>query len=232
LRLTAVASLSFAIVATIFTGHGRGPLSNFQDVGTRVLGLQTFIATTAFVAFLICATMSERTRAETELAKLATRDPLTGLANRRRFMERLDETAARQGRSSETAAIAYFDIDGLKQINDSLGHAAGDAVLIEVARRFSAAVRASDLVARIGGDEFAALLEPVDGLDGANRSARRLTDAIDQPFLFGAHPIPIRISVGIALTGSDSNASLAEADTQLYGDKADRRPARPALSVG
>jgi diguanylate cyclase (GGDEF)-like protein len=219
LRLTAVASLSFAIVATIFTGNGLGPLAIFPDIESRVIGLQTFIATTAFVAFLICASMSERARAEAALAELATQDPLTGLANRRGFMERLDEAVARRNRSSESAAVVYFDLDRFKQINDGLGHAAGDAVLIEVARRLSVAVRGSDLVARIGGDEFAALLEPVDGMNGADVWARRMAEAVEQPFAFGDHPVPIGVSVGTALAGSDGDASLAEADTRLYATR-------------
>ena len=231
LRLTAIASMSFAIVATIFTGHGFGPLAN-EAVDSRSLGLQAFITSTAFVAFLICATISERKGAEAALAELATCDPLTGLANRRRLMERFDETAARHERSSESAAVAYFDLDHFKQINDRLGHAGGDAVLIEVARRLSTSVRTSDLVARIGGDEFAVLLEPVDGIDGANQSARRLVEAVEQPFAYGDRGIPIGVSVGTALTSADNDVSLAEADMRLYRDKADRRPALSAVSAG
>ena len=231
LRLTAVASLAFAIVATIFTGNGLGPLSNFPDVESRVIGLQTFIAATAFVAFLICATMSERTRAETALEELATCDPLTGLANRRRFMAQLDKAVARRDRSSESAAVVYFDLDDFKQINDGLGHAAGDAILVEVGRRLSAAVRAGDLVARIGGDEFAALLEPVDGIEGADLSARRMADAVEQPFAFGDQSIPIGVSVGTALAGSDGDASLAEADRRLYRDKTHSHSRRVAVSA-
>jgi diguanylate cyclase (GGDEF)-like protein len=230
LRLTAVASLVFAIVATIFTGNGLGPLSNFPDIESRVIGLQTFIAATAFVAFLICATMSERMRAETALEELATRDPLTGLANRRRFMAQLDKAVARRHRSSDRAAVVYFDLDGFKQINDGLGHAAGDAILVEVARRLSAAVRDGDLVARIGGDEFAALLEPVDGIKGAEVSARRIADAVEQPFAFGDESIPVGVSVGAALAVSDSEASLAEADRRLYHDKTNGNPRRIAVS--
>jgi diguanylate cyclase (GGDEF)-like protein len=230
LRLTAVASLSLAIVATILTGRDLGPLSNFADIDSRVIGLQTFIVATAFVAFLICATRSERAHAETALEKLATRDPLTGLANRRRFMAQLDKAVARRHRSSDNAAVAYFDLDDFKQINDGLGHAAGDAILVEVGRRLSAAVRDSDLVARIGGDEFAALLEPVDGIEGAGLSARRMADAVEQAFAFGGQSIPIGVSVGTALAGSDSEASLAEADRRLYRDKTNGNPRRVAVS--
>jgi diguanylate cyclase (GGDEF)-like protein len=107
----------------------------------------------------------------------------------------------------------------------------GDAVLIEVARRLSAAARASDLVARIGGDEFAALLEPVDNIDGADVSARRIADAVEQPFDFEDHPVHIGVSVGTALAGSDSDASLAEADIRLYRDKTDRHPTPATVST-
>jgi diguanylate cyclase (GGDEF)-like protein len=230
LRFTATASLSFAIVATILTGNGLGPLSNFPDAESRAIGLQTLMVATAFVAFLICATRSERAHAETALEKLATRDPLTGLANRRRFMAQLDKAVARHLRSSDSAAVVYFDLDGFKPINDGLGHAAGDAILVEVGRRLSAAVRDSDLVARIGGDEFAALLEPVDGIEGAGLSARRMADAVEQAFAFGGQSIPIGVSVGTALAGSDSEASLAEADRRLYRDKTNGNPRRVAVS--
>ena len=157
-------------------------------------------------------------------------DPLTGLANRRRFLERLDELTARRERSAESAAVAYFDVDGFKKINDGFGHAVGDAVLVEVARRLAMAVRDSDLVARIGGDEFATLLDPVDGLGGAQRSARRLADAIEQPLEIGDVSVPIGISVGAALVGRDSNESVGEADRRLYRDKGESRP-RPLVVV-
>jgi diguanylate cyclase (GGDEF)-like protein len=231
LRLTAIANLSSGIAATILTGRGLGPLSIFRSIETRVLGLQLFIATSAFIAFLIYAAIAERTLAERGLANLAMQDPLTGLANRRRFMERLEELAAYQSRSAEQSAVVYLDLDGFKQINDEIGHAAGDAVLAEVARRLRAATRACDLVARIGGDEFGALLAPVDGLGGATNSAGRITAAIEQPFMFAGDEIPIRVSAGIALTGPDHGASLAEADMRLYREKSQRRR-RAALCLG
>ena len=239
LRPTAIASLALAIVATIFTGRGLGPISSVPAGEARVLALQAFIATTAFVAFVVSATMSARGRAEAQLAHLATHDPLTSLANRRYFMERLDQAAARQDRSEARAAIAYFDVDGFKEINDQAGHVIGDAVLIEVARRLTEAVRTSDLVARIGGDEFAALLEPVDGIDGAQTAARRIADAVEQPVTFGEFTVPIGLSVGTALVGSSSELTLNDADIQLYLDKANSRPgtspprnARPLSHAG
>ena len=230
LRIIGVASLSFAVTATICTGRGLGPLSNFPDQESRVIGLQAFIMTTAFVAFLVYATLSERRLAERSLTELATHDPLTGITNRREFMRRLEQVSSRRSRSSETAAIVYFDLDRFKEINDGLGHGAGDAVLAEVGRRLAAAVRDGDLVARMGGDEFAALLDPVEGISGAEVSARRIADAIEQPFVFGDLTIPIGISVGAALAGTDSNRSLAEADTQLYRDKTERSP-RPLAAA-
>jgi len=192
--------------------------------------MQAFIATISSVGFLVCVTMSERQRAEAAFEHLAKHDPLTGLANRRYFMERLDQTTARLDRSLEGAAIAYFDLDGFKEINDRFGHNIGDAALIEVGRRLSHAVRGSDLVARIGGDEFAALLEPVDGIDGAQAAARRIADAVEQPVTFGEFTMPIGLSVGTALVGSSSELTLTDADIELYLDKTNSHPARIAAA--
>jgi diguanylate cyclase (GGDEF)-like protein len=236
-RPTAIATAGLGVVATIFSGNGHGPISLVPAGEARGLALQAFIATTAFVAFLICATMTDRTRAQAELANLATHledlathDPLTGLANRRYFLERLDQAVARRERSSGVAAVAYFDLDGFKQINDGMGHAAGDAMLIEVGRRLSDAIRASDLVARIGGDEFGALLEPVDSIDAAEAAARRIADAVEQPFALGEHTVPLRVSVGTALVGGSSDHALAQADSQLYADKANAAPPQIAAA--
>ena len=218
LRLTAAASILVATIATICTGRGLGPFASLPPL-SRVLGLQAFIATSASVAFLINAAISERRRAEAALSELAMHDPLTGLANRRWFMERLDYVSARRDRSSERAAVVYLDLDHFKEINDRLGHAAGDAVLIEVGRRLAAAVRASDVVARVGGDEFAALLEPVEGTSGAELSASRIAGALNGPFTRGEVVIPIAVSVGASLVGADSDLSLTDADRRLYRDK-------------
>jgi diguanylate cyclase (GGDEF)-like protein len=192
-----------------------------------VLELQILVATIAFVAFLISATIAERRSAEQALVELATHDFLTGLANRRRFVERLDQVAARRDRSAEGAAVVYFDLDGFKQINDTHGHAVGDAVLVEVGRRLAAVVRESDFVARIGGDEFVALLEPVADIRDADTFARRIATAIGRPCEVGGVSIPIGVATGSALVGSDSGQSLARADVRLYRNKR-VRASRPA----
>jgi diguanylate cyclase (GGDEF)-like protein len=192
--------------------------------------MQAFIVTISSIGFLVCVTMSERRRAEAAFEHLAKHDALTGLANRRYFMERLDQATARVDRSPEGAAIAYFDLDGFKEINDRFGHLIGDAALIEVGRRLAETVRGSDVVARIGGDEFAALLEPVDGIDGAQAAARRIADAVEQPVTFGEITMPIGLSVGTALVGSSSELALTDADIELYLDKKHSHPARTAAA--
>ena len=231
LRYTAVGTFAFAVIATLMTGRGHGPFSDFPDETLRVIILQAFIATTSFIAFLISATMSERRDAEARLVDLATHDPLTGLANRRFFLLQLQGAAARSARSTESAAIIYLDLDGFKEINDRLGHAVGDEVLAEVGRRLSGGTREGDLVARLGGDEFAGLLKPVDGIEGAQLSARRIADLIEQPFHLGDLVIPIRVSVGTALLTPDVGLSLRRADDELYRDKPDnaRRKRRAGL---
>ena len=224
LRSTVVGTVAFAVVAALMTGRGHGPFSAFSNETLRVVILQVFIATTSFIAFLISATMSERRYAEAALVDLATHDSLTGLANRRFFLQQLQAAAARtaRARSVASAAIIYLDLDGFKKINDRLGHAVGDEILIEVGRRLASGAREGDLVARLGGDEFAALLEPVDGVEGAQLYARRVADLIEQPFQLGDQVVPLRVSVGAALVTPDISLTLRQADDELYRDKPTR----------
>jgi diguanylate cyclase (GGDEF)-like protein len=233
LRVTAVANVSFALVATILTGRGSGPLSAIRETGLRVVVLQAFITTTAFVAFLISASIAQRRLAEEALAELASQDPLTGLANRRLFVDQLDRAAERSRRSVERSAVVYFDLDGFKEINDRYGHLVGDSVLIEIGNRLRAQLRASDLAARLGGDEFAALLEPVGALDSAEATAKRVTQSLEKPIETSAGRINVGVSMGVGLVAGDSDMALHAADIQLYRDKALARTStasRPALA--
>ena len=117
--------------------------------------------------------VTELRRLQDRLAALALRDPLTGLANRRLLDELLDAELARTQRNDVPLAVAYIDLDGLKQVNDTYGHDAGDAVLCEAARRLVSIVRGADVVARLGGDEFVVVYEPRDPSRILGRSHRR-----------------------------------------------------------
>ena len=230
LRPTATATLAFAVIATLMTGRGHGPFTGFPNATSRMITLQIFIGLTSFVTFLISAAMSERRHAEAALVDLATHDPLTGLANRRLFLQHLERAAARTARSMESTAVIYLDLDEFKDINDRLGHAVGDEVLVEAGRRLASGAREGDVVARLGGDEFGGLLEPVDGIEGAESAARRIADLIEQPFHVGDLVVPIRVSVGAALVTPDVDLSLRRADEDLYRNKQGRtgqtRPTR------
>ncbi len=158
---------------------------------------------------------------EAELRHLAFRDPLTGLANRALFIDRLDHALALHARDLRPVSLVYIDLDGFKLINDTLGHAAGDDLLVRVAERLTGALRGGDTVARLGGDEFAVLLE--DGGDPADGTAR-ISAALWTPFVVAGASLPVRASVGVsALDPSDSpvNADelLARADSAMYSAK-------------
>ena len=219
LRPTAIATFAFAVIAALMTGRGYGPFTGFPNLTSRMVTLQIFIGLTSFVTFLISAAMSERRHAEAALHDLATHDPLTGLANRRLFLQELEGAAARTARSTESTAIISLDLDGFKEINDRLGHAVGDEVLVEAGRRLAGGAREGDVVARMGGDEFAGLLQPVEGIEGAESAARRIADLIEQPFHVCDLEVPIRVSVGVALLTPDVDLSLLRADEDLYRDK-------------
>ena len=166
---------------------------------------------------------------QADLAALALRDPLTGLANRRLLDELLDTNLSRTDRSGTPLAVAYLDLDGFKVVNDTYGHDAGDIVLCETARRLVSTVRSADLVARIGGDEFVIIYEPNDpsSRDLLQRLERALAAPID---ISDTESVFCSASIGQADTRNverTSGALLAAADAAMYENKRARCHARP-----
>lgn len=163
-----------------------------------------------------------RARADAEMARLASTDSLTGLYNRRRFEGELDQALLRAHRTGAGVAVAYLDIDRFKLINDTHGHATGDLVLIEFARRLRATVRATDTVARLAGDEFVVLFEHLGGSDELAALGRKIVEAMRPPFQAGDVRLGVTTSVGLAVAaaGSHRDALLRQADEALYAAKA------------
>ena len=162
--------------------------------------------------------ITERRRLEDELRHQAFHDSLTGLANRALFTDRLGHALER--RTEGFVGVLFFDVDDFKLVNDGLGHAAGDALLIEVARRLSELLRGGDTAARLGGDEFAVLLEQTTELEATN-VADRIVASFQPSFEVAGHQVTSRASIGISLgqPGSDAAALLREADAAMYTAK-------------
>ena len=157
-----------------------------------------------------------------QLDELAHQDSLIELPNRRGFMRRLDETISRVRRYDEQAAMLFVDLDGLKLINDSFGHRAGDEALIQVAALLVKGVRKSDCVARIGGDEFAILLTNASE-SVANDTAARLIDEIAGcDFMHDGDALPLSVAIGVAMVSPDDDAEsvMDRADEEMYKRKA------------
>jgi diguanylate cyclase (GGDEF)-like protein/PAS domain S-box-containing protein len=175
--------------------------------------------------------VSERKRMEAELERLALYDSLTGLPNRALFNDRLDQAIAHRSRS-QAIAVYFLDVDRFKRINDSLGHAAGDEVLREVAARVQRMLRPEDTVARFGGDEFTVLCESIGGVLEAVGVADRLQREIAQPLRAGGAELRLSASVGIALVepGDDADCTrlVEDADAAMYRAK-ERGGARTEL---
>jgi len=160
--------------------------------------------------------------AEDAIRHQAMHDPLTGLPNRVLFNDRLQHALGRRARSGGYVAVMIVDLDGFKNVNDSLGHPAGDALLIAVADRFEAHLRGFDTIARLGGDEFAILVDDLDAVDHAGRLAQRVLDALVSPLPLPDREVAIGASVGIALSDqSDAEADrlLSDADAAMYRAK-------------
>lgn len=157
---------------------------------------------------------------------LAHHDPLTELPNRLLFGAQLEQALTRMKRPGTHIALIYLDLDGFKPVNDRLGHEAGDAVLVEVAKRLSSSVRDQDMVARIGGDEFAVLLEGIHTRSDTDRSMRQIQNALKDKFRWGSTDIAISASVGVSIApqdGTDAKTLLKVADANMYRAKKRKR---------
>ncbi len=167
-------------------------------------------------------TAMELTEKAEALHRLATYDPLTGLCNRRQFRARLEESIAASQDTGVTSALLLMDMDGFKEINDTMGHSNGDAVLRLIAERLQMVVRSDDTVARLGGDEFTVILNNVRDAETAVARANRIASTISQQYSINLTRVDLGVSIGIALYpehGNSIDELLAYADTAMYRAK-------------
>jgi diguanylate cyclase (GGDEF)-like protein len=161
--------------------------------------------------------------AEQAAQKLAYFDVLTGLPNRRMLTDRLGQSIPLAKRLQRSMAIMFIDLDRFKDVNDTFGHDAGDALLVEVARRFAGCIRASDTVARTGGDEFIVLLPEISTASDATAVADKLLEALRAPVSCLTHMLEASASIGIAVLSADNPDDSAElmkkADIAMYAAK-------------
>jgi diguanylate cyclase (GGDEF)-like protein/PAS domain S-box-containing protein len=198
-------------------GRHKGLIVTIEDVSEQV-------ATSAALA-----------AAEERMRYLATHDSLTGLPNRAALNDELERAARRHERAASDLHVLFCDLDGFKPVNDRLGHAGGDAVLVEVARRLRSAVRGGDFVARLGGDEFVVLCETGgDDRRLVHELTERLDDQVRQPIVVAGETVSVGVSVGVATARqgerADADALLTGADEAMYRSKAARRGGRDLRS--
>jgi diguanylate cyclase (GGDEF)-like protein/PAS domain S-box-containing protein len=183
-----------------------------RDEGEKLVGM-----------FTVIHDVTERAVAARLFQQMALSDPLTGLPNKRLLLDRLERAITQRGRRAGGVALLFVDLDGFKAINDDHGHASGDTVLQEVAGRLRACARASDTVARIGGDEFVALLEDCHSIDDARAVAQKISGALRESFgVNGSARASLSCSVGIAFhpaNGETADELLSYADAAMYRAK-------------
>ena len=202
-----------------------GDDSETVGLSAVVDGAQDFLVKGSFDAGLLRRSLSfaaHRKRAERALLQRALHDELTGLPKRELLLDRLQEALKRAQRGHSEGALLFIDLDRFKQINDSHGHAAGDAVLVEVSCRLRAALRGSDTAARMGGDEFVVLLPTVAAPHDALAVGRKLLESLAQPLVHHGQALALSASIGVAVfRGTDDTAEqlMARADAAMYAAK-------------
>ena len=173
---------------------------------------------------LVIEDITERKRSEEKIIQLANYDNLTGLPNRRLLMNFINQTITLVGRRALYAAVLFIDLDRFKLINDTLGHAAGDELLKEVAERLKKCVRLSDIVGRLGGDEFIALLPDIEQFEDVIIICKRIYSIFEIPVKLGDHEVSVMTSIGISIyptDGDDGDTLLRKADVAMYRAKSD-----------
>jgi diguanylate cyclase (GGDEF)-like protein len=180
------------------------------------------IAAFVLVLFRLADVMHHQQAAEAQVRHQAFHDALTGLANRSLFYDRLEHAIDLSHRELRGLAVLLIDLDRFKPINDSLGHAAGDELLVAVAHRIKGCLRANDTAARLGGDEFVVLAEGVTTADGAGEVAERVIGALAEPFVLAGAKVPVGASIGVAFSpigAGSADELLNNADAAMYSAK-------------
>ncbi len=199
---------------TFASGHGE----KFEYLLAPVLDEQGNTEATVCIS----RDITQQALAEEQILYNAHHDLLTGLPNRRLFMDRLEQEVRHIGRGSLPLAVLFMDLDGFKKVNDTLGHEAGDRLLCRVAERLSECVRNDDTVARMGGDEFAVILAGAKQRAGVERAAQTIIDALAEPFHISQQPVNISVSIGITFFPQDASSPvelLQAADKAMYRAK-------------
>ncbi|MCW2505247.1 MAG: putative signaling protein [Actinomycetia bacterium] len=220
--------LALALAASVAVQATRGTVGIFLYVDSTVLVILVVarqvvtLRENAVLSRRLASSVEDLQSREEQLRHLAFHDPLTGLANRALFHDRVQHAIARQSREAASIAILYVDLDGFKGVNDSRGHAAGDALLTMVAQRLLWCARPSDTVARLGGDEFAVLVEHLRDDESASGLAGRIVSVLTDPVELPGALATVGASVGVAVRqpgGVPAGELLRQADCAMYAAK-------------
>jgi diguanylate cyclase (GGDEF)-like protein len=216
--LASAVSRTATLVATAQPTHP-ATVSRSDEIGTLMASFNRMIATIEQQSDEI----NQFPKRLEQLTKQAFRDPLTNLPNRALFMDRLSHGLTRAQRRHEHLAVLFLDLDRFKVVNDTLGHAVGDQLLVEVSRRLTSALRPGDTVARLGGDEFGILLEDVADAETAEAVVLRVEESLGTPYRFEGREVFVTASIGIALSSAKLGLPeeiLRDADLAMYHAKA------------
>ena len=220
IQMLAANGLRAAMAAPV---HGHGSIVGSLVVATRSDRQFSEADADTLGFFAEYAGVALSTARAADAVRQALTDPLTGLPNRALFVDRLDHALARAERANGEVSVLFLDVDEFKLVNDSLGHLAGDRLLVETAKRIRKCVRRSDTAARLGGDEFAILVPHEADPTAPEILAARIIEALSAPFRVDGHELRVRASIGLATGRSEPESLLRDADTAMYRAKATKR---------
>lgn len=224
-RIAAIVSLAEFLIMLVL-GIIPHEANTYSDAVLDVI-LLALLSTPSIYIWVIKPFVTARDEALAQINHLAHTDPLTQLANRRLLSKHLEILLAGSARHKSHGALLLMDLDGFKLVNDARGHAAGDAVLVEIAKRVLTITRSEDIVGRLGGDEFAILIDYLDADERiahgkALRIAEKLINSVNKPFDFNGKTLHVGVSIGIRLLGFeklDAETAIREADMAMYRAK-------------